>query len=75
MEIPSRVNKPTLLIYAMVNVVYIYNLDKLKAWYNKQDKTKWFESKIRDYKFNQDMFGYLIPVKDIEQFCIFKFEV
>mgnify|MGYP001205386518 CR=1 FL=1 len=74
-EIASRVDKPTVLIYAMLNTVYIYNMDKLKDWYQVQDKSKWRESKIRDYKFNQDMYGYLIPVSEIDQFKIAEFKI
>lgn len=75
MTIDSRVNKPTVLIYAMINTVYLYNLDNLKAWYKTADKSVWQESKVRDYVFSQDMYGHLIPIKEIEQFLIYKFKV
>lgn len=71
-EIPTKVDKPTLLFYCMTDTVYIYNMDKLKAWYQQQDHSKWRVSKIRDRSLNQWMSGYLIPVKEIEQFCIYK---
>jgi len=75
MEIDSRVNKPTVLIYAMINKVYLYNLDKIKAWYKTADKSKWRESKIRDYRFNQNMWGYLIPVSELQPFLISEYSV
>lgn len=75
MAIESRVDKPTVLIYAMTDKVYFYRLDELKAWYKVQDKSRWEDNKSRDWVFNQDMYGHLIPVTEIEQFLIKEFSI
>jgi hypothetical protein len=62
------------LIYAMSTKMYVYDYHALRAWYAESEKT-WRVSKIWDAKFQQYMYGHLIPLKEIEKFCIFNSEV
>lgn len=66
---PCPTNKyPIILFYAFASSLKVYNMAAMKAWYNGITEKKWTVSKIRDYTFNQNMYGHLIPLKELEQF-------
>ena len=65
---PSQVRK-CILVYRMTESVHVYDMIALKDW---------FREKYRDYQtdmiydttLNQLMFGKLVPLSDVIQFCI-----
>jgi len=61
-------NKDALLIYAMKNNLYVWDYNAIRSWFKTADKSKWRTSIIHDNKFDQDMHGYLIPVRELERF-------
>ena len=65
---PKLDNYDILLIYAFVSNIRVYDMRKLKAWYNSLQDKPWKPFIYYDKVFDQRMYGHLIPLETIKQF-------